>query len=217
MFSSAIKYTPHPFRNRIVPISCMISLFLFTAHIGAQTVATYGFEDGTADGWTSFNGASTPVATNATAHAGSFSLLTTTNSSGAGGPAILASSVLLPGATYTITGFVQLAPGEAATDANFTIKRSDLNCTGGTCFDTIGAFQVPVLSSGWVQIGGSYTVSTTETGLQLYAQLVGSTTAQTFYLDDVVITETAPPPGGIPLATYTFADGGLDAPRAARL
>ena len=51
---------------------------------------------------------------------------------------------------------------------------------------------------------------TTETGLLLYAQLVGATTAQSFYLDDVVITETAPPPGGTPVATYTFADGGLD-------
>ena len=63
---------------------------------------------------------------------------------------------------------------------------------------------------GWAQIGGSYTVSATETGLTLYAQLVGATTAQSFYLDDVVITETAPPPGGTPIATYTFADGGLD-------
>ena len=38
----------------------------------------------------------------------------------------------------------------------------------------------------------------------------GATTAQSFYLDEVVITETAPPPGGTPIATYTFADGGLD-------
>ena len=36
-----------------------------------QMVATYSFEDGTADGWTSFNGASTPVATTAAAYAGS--------------------------------------------------------------------------------------------------------------------------------------------------
>ena len=34
--------------------------------------------------------------------------------------------------------------------------------------------------------------------------------AQSFYLDDVVITETAPPPGGTPVATYTFSDGGSD-------
>src|SRR5258707_6303320 len=118
--------------------------------------------------------------------------------------------VLLPGAKYTITGFIQLTPGESATNANLTIRRSDPSCSGGTCFDTVGTFQVPVGSSGWAQIGGTYTVSTTETGLTLYAQLVGATTAQSFYLDDVVITETAPPPGGTPIATYTFADGGLD-------
>ena len=118
--------------------------------------------------------------------------------------------VLLAGATYTITGYVMLTSGEAATNANFTIKRSDPSCSGGTCYDTIGTYQVPVSSSGWAQIGGTYTVSTTETGLVLYAQLVGATTAQSFYLDDVVITETAPPPGGTPVATYTFADGGLD-------
>ena len=46
--------------------------------------------------------------------------------------------------------------------------------------------------------------------MTLYAQLVGATTAQSFYLDNVVITETAPPPGGTPIATYNFVDGGLD-------
>ncbi|MGB2637850.1 MAG: endo-1,4-beta-xylanase, partial [Candidatus Acidiferrum sp.] len=163
-----------------------------------------------ADGWTSFNGASTPVATTAAAYSGSYSLLTTTNSSGAGGPSISLNGVLQAGATYTITGYVMLTSGETATNANFTIKRSDPGCSGGTCYDTVGSYQVPVSSSGWAQIGGSYTVSTTETGLVLYAQLVGATTAQSFYLDEVVITETAPPPGGTPIATYTFADGGLD-------
>ncbi len=150
------------------------------------------------------------MASNAAAYAGSYSLLTTTGSSGAGGPSIAVSGVLLAGAQYTITGYVMLTSGEAATNANFTIKRSDPSCSGGTCYDTIGSYQVPVSSTGWAQIGGTYTASTTETGLVLYAQLVGATTAQSFYLDDVVITETAPPPGGTPVATYTFADGGLD-------
>ena len=40
----------------------------------------------------------------------------------------------------------------------------------------------------WTQIGGAYTVSRTETALTLYAQLVGSTTAVGFYLDNVTIT-----------------------------
>jgi endo-1,4-beta-xylanase len=176
----------------------------------AQVVATYDFEDGTAQGWVSFNGATAPVNTTSAAQSGTHSLLTTTGSSGQGGPSINASSTLLPGATYTITGFVMLTPGETATNANFTIKRTDPTCSGGTCFDTIGPFQVPVNASGWAQIGGSYTVSLTETGLTLYAQLVGPSTATSFYLDNVVITETAPPPSGTPLATYTWADGGLD-------
>ncbi|HEX4577729.1 MAG TPA: carbohydrate binding domain-containing protein, partial [Edaphobacter sp.] len=174
-------------------------------------VATYSFSDGTADGWSSFNGASAPVASSAAAYTGStYSLLTTTSSSGAGGPSISLSGVLQAGAKYTITGYVMLTSGESATNANFTIKRSDPSCSGGSCYDTIGTYQVPVNSTGWAQIGGSYTVSATETGLTLYAQLVGATSAQSFYLANVVITETAPPPGGSPIAAYTFADGNLD-------
>jgi endo-1,4-beta-xylanase len=200
------------FKNRVAPAvaAALVWACFCAANASAQTVATYSFEDGTADGWSSFNGATTPVASNAAAYAGSYSLLTTTGSSGAGGPSIAVSGVLLAGAQYTITGYVMLTSGEAATNANFTIKRSDPSCSGGTCYDTIGSYQVPVSSTGWAPIGGTYTASTTETGLVLYAQLVGATTAQSFYLDDVVITETAPPPGGTPVATYTFADGGLD-------
>jgi endo-1,4-beta-xylanase len=200
------------FAISIAPVSSVLFVLalLCGANLSAQTVATYTFDDGTADGWSSFNGASTPVASNAAAYEGSYSLLTTTNSSGAGGPGISLNTVLQAGAKYTITGFVMLTSGESASDANFTIKRSDPSCSGGTCYDTIGTYQVPINDSGWAMIGGSYTVSTTETAVFLYAQLVGATSAQSFYLDDVVITETAPPPGGTPVATYTFSDGGLD-------
>lgn len=196
----------------LVLATSALSLFMLPGamELHAQTVATYDFEDGTTQGWTSFNGASTPTNTTAEAYSGSHSLLTTTGSGGAGGPSIAVNTVLQAGAQYTITGYVRLTSGEAATDANFTIKRSDSACSGGTCYDTIGAYQVSVSDSGWTQIGGSYSVSSTETALTLYAQLVGPTTAQSFYLDDVVITQTAPPPGGTPVASYTFADGGLD-------
>jgi endo-1,4-beta-xylanase len=213
MFESTKKYASCSSSNRISFVFCAVTLLTFFAcgSMAAQVVATYSFEDGTADGWSSFNGASVPMATTAAAEAGTFSLLTTTNSSGASsGPSLSLTSTLLAGAKYTITGFVQLTPGETATNANFTIRRTDPSCSGGTCFDTVGAFQVAVSSSGWAQIGGTYTVSATETGLQLYAQLVGPTTTQSFYLDNVVITETAPPPGGTPVASYTFVDGGLD-------
>jgi len=174
----------------------------------AQVVAQYDFESGV-QGWTGFNGATVQTST-AAAQAGTQSLLTTTNSSGAGGPSITVTGLLLPGATYQISGYVMLTGGEAATSANFTMKRTDTACSGGTCYDTIGNYQVPVADTGWALIGGIYKVSTTATALTLYAQLVGPTSTQTFYLDSVVITETAPPPGGTPVATYTFQDGGLD-------
>jgi endo-1,4-beta-xylanase len=210
MLHSTGKLTHPSLRRWIAFVSCVVAALLCAGRLEAQTVQTYSFEDGTADGWTSFNGASTPVASNAAAQAGSFSLLTTTGATGQGGPSVLANGFLQAGAKYTITGFVQLTPGESATNANFTVKRTDPTCSGGTCFDTVGQFEVAVSDSGWAQIGGSYTVSTTETGLTLYAQLVGATTAQSFYLDNVVITQTAAAPGGTPVASYTFADGGLD-------
>jgi endo-1,4-beta-xylanase len=173
---------------------CALAL-LSAGSARAQIVALYTFADGTADGWTSFNGASTPVASNAEAYApsgSSYSLLTTTNSSGqSSGPSTSLTNILLPGAQYTITGYLMLSAGEAATSANFTMQRTDSSCSGGTCYDTIGNYQVPVTASGWTQIGGSYTVSATETALTLYAQLVGPSSAQSFYLADVVITETS--------------------------
>jgi endo-1,4-beta-xylanase len=213
---SGTYFSRRSFGYRIAPVVgraaylAMAILLIGTAGLSAQVVATYDFEDGTTDGWVSFFGASTPVNTTAAAYTGTHSLLTTTSSTGAGGPSISLNSVLLAGATYTITGWVELAPSQSPQNANFTVKRSDPTCSGSTCYDTIGAYTTQVTASGWVQIGGTYQVSTTETALQLYAQLVGATSAVSFYLDDVVITETAPPPGGTPVATYNFADGGLD-------
>ena len=178
------------------------ALFLFGAgSLIAQTAATYDFEDNTADGWGSFYGASTPVATNAAAYTGSYSLLTTTAAAGHGGPSISLNSVLLPGAQYTITGWVKLASGATSANANFSMVRVDAS---GTNYDTIGNYQVAVTDSGWAEIGGAYTPTTTSTSLLLYAQLVGATSAVGFYLDDVVITETAPPPTGSAIASYTF-------------
>jgi len=189
--------------------SLLIAMFIVVCPAGAQVVEDYTFESGT-QGWTGFNGA-TIVGTAAVGEqAGTASLQTNTSSSGAGGPSVTLTGVLLPRATYQISGWVMLTNGEAATSANFTMKRTDTTCSGGTCYDTIGTYQVAVTDSGWAQIGGSYTVSATATALTLYAQLVGPTSEQSFYLNNVVVTETAPPPGGTPVATYTFADGGLD-------
>lgn len=210
MRSFAGDSRPEPILGRMISLVIALTMLLMAGALHAQVVKTYTFADGTADGWTLFNGASTPVASSAEALSGSgssYSLLTTTGSGGQGGPSISLNTVLLAGAQYTITGYVMLASGTG--NANFTTARTDPSCSG-TCYDTIGSYEVPVSDSGWAQIGGSYTVSETETGLTLYAQLVGATAATLFYLADVVITETAPPPGGTPVAAYNFSGGSVD-------
>lgn len=177
-----------------------ISLLGF-APLSAQTIATYDFENGSTDGWGPFYGPNTQVSTTAAAYSGNSSLLSTT-SGGASDPAIDVSGILQPGATYTITGWVRLTSGESPLNANFTIKRTD---TDGTHYDFVQNYEVPVNDSGWAQIGGTYTPTTTETGLLLYAQLVNA--SGSFYLDDVVITQTAPAPGGTTVKEWTFAGG----------
>ena len=227
MFNRARSLSGLTARRRLFPLAAaavllMASLLMRPA--AAQQVAQYTFEDGTPDGWTSFFDASAPTYSTAATAApdpdgGTGSLLTTVNytsSGGGGGPALQINN-LIPGATYTITGYVMLTPGEAASDTNFTVQRQDPGCSGGTCYDTVGTYQVPVTASAWAKIGGTYTVSTTETSMLLYAQLSPSatpTTPQSFYLDDVTITETSGPPNpgqqdnsGI---TTHFEDGGLD-------
>ena len=215
MFHCARQVVSKSLWHRLVLVcgSLALLLLLTVRPAAAQVVATYDFEDGTADGWVSFNGASAPANSTAAAFTGTHSLLTTTNSSGTSSGPSLTLTNLIPGATYTITGQVMLTSGETAVAANFTVDRSDPGCSGGTCFDTVGQFQVPVSSTSWAQIGGTYTVSATATSMILYAQLEGATTAQSFYLDDVVITEIAAPPSGPQdnsgIST-TFEDGGLD-------
>jgi endo-1,4-beta-xylanase len=129
---------------RYLSIAALSFALLSGGPARASMIASYDFEDGTTQGWTSFHDASSPANTTSAAYTGTHSLLTTTGPGGEGGPGISLTNVLLPGATYTITGEVRLTPGESATSANFTIYRSDQSCSGDTCFDTIGMFQTAV-------------------------------------------------------------------------
>ncbi|MDA8350589.1 MAG: endo-1,4-beta-xylanase [Pseudomonadota bacterium] len=231
--SSLIRSVRRPALS-IVATAFALLAWALTRTVGAQTlpaqVAQYTFEDGTADGWSAFYDASAPTySTAATAAAdpdgGKGSLLTTVNytsTGGGGGPALQLTALnLVPGATYSITGYVMLTAGEAPSDANFTVQRIDSGCSSASpCYDTVGgssAYQTPVTATSWTKIGGTYTVSTSATSLILYAQLSPSTAPtapQSFYLDDVTLTEVAGPPNsgqqdnsGI---TTNFEDGGLD-------
>jgi endo-1,4-beta-xylanase len=204
--------------NQLFKMSSCRAAFVFLAISGispavAQVVATYDFEAGTQQGWTSFCGAALSNTTEA-AESGSHSLKVTGRTQNCAGPSIQLVGVLVPKATYQITGWVRLTPGETSTDsANMTLQQVD--SSSGTSYVTVGNYTNNVTSSGWTQLSGSYTASSSPTSLLLYVQLVGNApnTTDSFYLDNVTITETAGPPGGPQdnsgIST-TFEDGGLD-------
>ena len=195
---------------RVAMISIALSGFWPAA---AQVVGQYDFEDGTTEGWSSFCGASV-TNTTAAAESGIHSLLVGGRTQNCAGPSLNMTSLLLPNATYQITAWVRLTPGESSTDtANLTVKQVD--SSSGTNYVTVGNYTTNVTSSGWTELTGTYTVSSSPTSLTLYAQLVGSApnTTDSFYFDNVTINEISAPPGGPQDnsgITTTFEDGGLD-------
>ena len=120
---------------RYSSIAVLCFALLFAVPAGATLVATYGFEDGSVQGWSAFVYAATPFNSTAEAFSGTHSLLDTTDSAGQFGPGISVSSLLLPGATYMITGELRLTAGESPPDANiganFTMFRHDPLCSNG--------------------------------------------------------------------------------------
>jgi hypothetical protein len=105
MFRSAQAALCRITRHRLIPSVLFLLTLAWPGPGSAQIVVQYGFEDGTAQGWVAFNGASTPLNSTAAARTGTQSLLTTTNSAGTGGPGIrltnLVPTLVVPGAPAT--------------------------------------------------------------------------------------------------------------------
>ncbi|HEY8473179.1 MAG TPA: endo-1,4-beta-xylanase [Natronosporangium sp.] len=158
--------------------------------VGQQDVVfSNDFEAGEVGGWFGRGTATVAVSTDQ-AHSGTASLLTTGRTDSWNGPGHSLLGVLLPGATYEIEAFVRMVEG--AHPVTMTVQRRP---AGGTDqFDTI-AFQVPASDQDWVRVAGSYTFSTDPNEeLQLY--LESPDVEADFYVDDVTIVQTSPPPGG---------------------
>jgi endo-1,4-beta-xylanase len=73
---------------RYLSIAALSFALLSGGPARASMIASCDFEDGTVQGWTSFNNASAPFNSTAEAFSGTHSLLTSVNSSGGGGPSI---------------------------------------------------------------------------------------------------------------------------------
>ena len=134
-------------RVRSLVILAAVFGLVASVRVNAQVVATYDFEDGTAQGWTSFYNATTPVATTAAAYSGSYSLLTSTAATGTGGPSINAERRAAGGGEVYDHGLRAADHRESGRQCELHDSRSDPSCTGGTCYDTIGSYQVAVNDS----------------------------------------------------------------------
>lgn len=182
----------------------------------SPTVFSADFEDGQ-DGFFAFGSASLTVVSGV-AQSGTHSLLTSNRSASFMGPATSLTSALTPGATYQFTMYAMMAPGAASSPLLMTMQRTP---TGGSAaYDWIGS-PTTVTSTGWTQLTGIYSFSGSVSGLNFYVQSndgcsssSGSTPCQSFYIDNVTVTEIAPPPnpGGQDNSglSTTFEDGTTD-------
>ncbi len=170
----------------------MAGLAAAAATLPAQVVSD-GFEDGSLQGWTPFG---SPTLTNTTeaAHTGTHSLKTTNRTATFNGPSLDLAPLLIPGATYQISGWARLVSGSDT--VKFTVQHG----TGGS-FN--GVAQALADDTAWVQLQGTFSPTTSDSVIRLYLESNVATSA--YYLDDVTVLLVSPPP--TPVVTHDFEDG----------
>lgn len=175
----------------------------------ATVVVQNDFEDGTLQGWIPFGGVTLANSTVA-AESGIHSLLTTGRTATYNGPSLDLTSKLVAGATYEVSIWAELVSGETATQLDVTMKNTPSG-GGSTQYSQVVA-PANVTDGAWVNLKGTYSFSGSVNDLLLYVE--SSSATESFYIDNVVITEIAPPPtpgqqdnSGI---TTTFEDNTTD-------
>ncbi|HOT90185.1 MAG TPA: endo-1,4-beta-xylanase [Anaerolineae bacterium] len=159
-------------------------------------MATYGFEDGTTQGWYG-RGAAVVASVTTVAHEGSRSLSVTGRTAGWNGPAIDLRNLLVVGGTYRISGCIRLAAGTPVTRTNFTMEYKPVG--GSTAWRWLGG-ENNTTDAAWSCVSGSFDYTAEAETLTLYAESASATAD--FFIDDVTIVMTKPPT----IATYGFED-----------
>ncbi len=144
----------------------------------ADTVAiSSDFEDGSTAPWQARGSTITVVDTDA--HGGTNSLAVTGRTADWNGVQTDIASLVLPGQTVTVSGWVKLLePG--STTAKFTINET----TAATY--TQVSDPVTVDDTAWVEMAGTYTVPAGQSGLILYVEAAEPTAS--FLVDDITVT-----------------------------
>ena len=151
------------------------------------TGAESTFESGTREGWFPRIGDETLTVTNADAHSGNFSLLTSGRTSAFRGPAFNVTNVMFNGSRYRISVWVKLAPGEPNSQLRVSLQRT-IGPT--TSFHTVVP-NTTVTSGAWVRLAITYDLVLANTALTLYVESASGTAS--FYIDDFQISFVPPP------------------------
>jgi endo-1,4-beta-xylanase len=145
------------------------------------------FESGTREGWGARIGRELVAVTNADAHSGTFSLLTTGRQAAFDGAAINAAGKLCNGSRSTVSVWVRLAPGEPDTQIRVSLQRT-LGST--TTFHTVIG-NTMVTSGAWVRLRTTYDFVFNYQSLTLYVE--SATGTASFLIDDFDLTFVPPP------------------------
>lgn len=117
-------------------------------------VETFGFEDGTAQGWTG-RAAETVAPTTAAARTGTRGLAVSGRTASWQGPSRDVLTTLTAGTRYTFSVWARLAAGEPTTQLRMSLER---RWQGTAASDQIVG-NVTVTAAAWVQLTGSYVLA----------------------------------------------------------
>ncbi len=154
---------------------------------GNTTGASSTFESQTTEGWNSRTGGETVAVTNADAHGGSFSLLTSNRTATFQGPAFDVTNVMFNGSQYFVSLWAKLAPGQPDTQLRVSLDRK-LGTATETFHQVVG--NTTVTANAWVRLQATYNQALANSSLTLYVESASGTPS--FYIDDFSITFVPP-------------------------
>lgn len=163
----------------------------------SNAVVDNSFENGSVQNWFGRWGPTVESVTEQ-AHSGSYSLKTTGRDAGWKGPALDVTALLVKGVKYEIEGWVRTTADNDKT-VNLSIVRE--HDSGQQQFLSV-AYQVPVNSTAWTKLSGTFEYKDAADSLVLYVESADPTLS--FYLDDVRIVKTQDASTDF---TNTFEDG----------
>jgi endo-1,4-beta-xylanase len=151
----------------------------------AKTLVDANFEDKSLQGWVPRIGEEVLTATDADAHDGKISLLTTGRANSYSAPKLDTTDLITKGNKLNISVWVKLAPGEQPTEMRLSIQR-DLN--GESSYDSIVGNTL-VTADEWVEFKGTYTLPNDSDTTAIYVETAEGTAS--YYIDDFFMVQNA--------------------------